>query len=207
FKESIITYHTEELPSKDFLIKNGYKSVVFSDTDNSHGIDEYYTKNIGTIFYITKNTLQVHTSENIGYYEDYVVEKNTEYLKYRKDILSATSQNKIHMGTGGGTEKWKKNYSGGSSPINTLGNSTLSLKEGAAYLGGLALLLPLFLMLEASHGRAWFTPTTSTSSGTSGGGNSYRSSSWGSSFKSSSSSSSSSSVSSFGGGGFSKGGG
>ncbi len=207
FKESIITYHTEELPSKDFLIKNGYKSVVFSDTDNSHGIDEYYTKNIGTIFYITKNTLQVHTSENIGYYEDYVVEKNTEYLKYRKDILSATSQNKIHMGTGGGTEKWKKNYSGGSSPINTLGNSTLSLKEWAAYLGGLALLLPLFLMLEASHGRAWFTPTTSTSSGTSGWWNSYRSSSWGSSFKSSSSSSSSSSVSSFWGWGFSKWGG
>lgn len=86
-------------------------------------------KNIGTIFHITRNTLQINTSEKIGCYEDYVVGKNAEYLKYRKDILSATSQNKIHMGTGGGTEKWKKNYSGGSSSANTLGNNTLSLKD------------------------------------------------------------------------------
>lgn len=206
FKESIITYHTEEFPSKEFLMKNRMKSVKFYDTDSSNSIDSYYKWVLWKTFSLENIEMKISTESSIGYYEEYVVEKNGEYLKYRKDILKTTESNTIKIGNGGGTEKWKKStalwwsYSGAT--------EQLSLKEWMSYLGWLAILLPLFLMLEWNNGTA-LIKNTGQSSSTTGGSFGVRSS-WGFwwSFKSSSySSSSSSSISSFWGGGFSKWGG
>ncbi len=205
FKESIVTYHTEEFPSKEFLMKNGFKYIKLYDADTSNSIDSYYKWVLWKTFSLENIKLTLNTISSIWYYEEYVVEKNSEYLKYRKDVLKTTQANTIKIGSGGGTEKWKKssalsgNYDGTAEP--------LSLKEGMSYIGWLAILLPIFLMLEWSNGTALIN-NTGKSSVSYGGSSGIRSSGgfW-SSFKSSSPSSSSSSISSFWGGGFSKWGG
>ncbi len=205
FKESIVTYHTEEFPSKEFLMKNGFKYIKLYDADTSNSIDSYYKWVLWKTFSLENIKLTLNTISTIWYYEEYVVEKNSEYLKYRKDVLKTTQANTIKIGSGGGTEKWKKssalsgNYDGTAEP--------LSLKEGMSYIGWLAILLPIFLMLEWSNGTTLIN-NTGKSSVSYGGSSGIRSSGgfW-SSFKSSSSSSSSNSISSFWGGGFSKWGG
>ena len=207
FKESIITYHTEEFPSKEFLTKNNFRYIKLYDTDTSNSIDSYYRWVLWKTFSLKNIKLTLSTLPSIGYYEEYVVEKNGEYLKYRKDVLKTTQSNTIKIWSGGGTEKWKKSSAlGGSSSSGSV--QPLSLKEGMSYIGWLAILLPIFLMLEWTNGTA-LANKSNTSSVLYNGSSGVRSS-WGfwSSFKSSSSSSSSSSsISSFWGGGFSKWGG
>ncbi len=204
FKESIVTYHTEEFPSKEFLMKNGLKNVLLYDTDESNSIDAYYRWVLWKNFTIANIPLTLSSSSSIWYYEEYIVEKNTEYLKYRKDIMKTTEEGKIHIWSSGGTEKWKKSSAITRSPSGI--TEQLTLKEGMAYMGWLAILLPIFLMLESSKGTPIFTSSPGNSSSFWWSSGIRSSSNWWWSFTKSAWSTSSS-VSSFWGGGFSKWGG
>lgn len=207
YKENVVTYRVDEMPKSEFLLSKNIKDIYFFDTDSSNTIDTYYQWILGDAFDYHNYTVDSTLPENIGFYEDYVVQKNYEYLLYKKEILSKNENIKKSLMEWWGTEKWKwkSKKSANSSNVES---SPISLKEWLVYLGWLAIILPLFLLLEA---RWWASVFTRNSSGwwnyTPTGSSSFRSSgSWGSSF-SHTPSSSSSSISSFGGGGFSKWGG
>ncbi len=206
WKENIVIYRVDELPQKTTLLEYGIKDIYFFDTDTSTTIDSYYQAQLGDIFSFQSHTITSSTSHSIWYYEDYVIAQNQEYLIYKKEIFSKNTALRSTMLQGGGNEKWtqKKSSNSGSKNLGT----PIPLKESLAYLGWLAIILPLFLLVEARGGSSVFVKN-----GTGGwnynGGSSIRSSgtSWGWAFTHSSSSSTNSSISSFGGGGFSKWGG
>lgn len=207
YKENVVTYRVDEMPKNEFLLNKNIKDIYFFDTDSSNTIDTYYQWILGDTFNYHNYTVDSILPDNIGYYEDYVVQKNYEYLLYKKEILSKNENIKKSLMQWWGTEKWKWKSKKSTSSSN-IESSPISLKEWLVYLGWLSIILPLFLLVEA---RWWASVFTRNTSGwwnyTPTGSNSFRSSwSWGSSF-SHTPSSSSSSISSFGGGGFSKWGG
>lgn len=87
WKENAVTYRVDDLPSRDFLLEKNIKHIYFFDQDDSSKIDDFYSKRMGDIFAIKKYQIPASESEKIGYYEDYVVAKNAEYIEYRKNIL------------------------------------------------------------------------------------------------------------------------
>lgn len=210
WKENVVVYRVDEIPKSRLLLDQGIKDIYFFDTDSSNSIDTYYQSILGTVFTFHNSFIDAAPIENIGFFEDYVVQKNQEYLQYKKEVLRKNEAIKKSMQLqwwGMEKWKWKSNFSD-NSPSHL--KQPISLKEWLIYLGWLAIILPLFLLVEARWGQSVFTKNKSgwwnyTPSGSS----SVRSnsSSWGSSFSRSTSSSSNSSISSFGGGGFSKWGG
>lgn len=210
WKENVVIYRVDEMPKSKFLLDQGIKDIYFFDTDSSNSIDIYYQSTLNTVFTFHNSIIDTVPIENIGFFEDYVIQKNYEYLQYKKEVLSKNEAiKKTLQEQWWGMEKWKwKSSSSSNNPEYS--KQPISLKEWIAYLGWLAIILPLFLLVEARWGQGMFIKNTSgwwnyTPTGSSG----FRSnsSSWGSTFSRSTSSSSSSSISSFGGGWFSKWGG
>jgi hypothetical protein len=107
WKENIVTYRVDELPDTKMLLEYEIRDVYFFDTDNSTAIDTYYRTQLGDIFSYESHTLTSTLQGSIGYYEDYVVTQNQEYLIYKKEILSKNTALHSTMLQGGGNEKWK----------------------------------------------------------------------------------------------------
>ncbi len=208
WKENIVTYRVDEMPKSELLLKQNIKDIYFFDTDSSNAIDAYYQSTLGKLFHFHSYIIDSIVPENIWYYEDYVVEKNQEYLVYKNEILSKNEILKESLKEGWGMEKWKGKSNIFARP--EISRSQISLKEWMIYLGWLAVILPLFLLMEV---RWWQGVFTKSSTGwwnyTPSSSSSFRSSSssWWSSFTHTPSASTSSSISSFGGGWFSKWGG
>lgn len=209
YKENIVTYRVDEMPSSEFLLNRNIKDVYFFDTDSSNTINTYYQWILGDIFKYHRYIVDSILPDSIGYYEDYVVQKNHEYLIYKKEIFSKNEGVRKSYTGWWGMEKWKWKSKSSQTTGNS-GSSPISLKEWLAYLGWLAIILPLFLLVEARWWASVFIKNAPSGWGqySPTGSSGYKSSgSWGSSFSRSPSSSSSSSIKSFGGGGFSKWGG
>ncbi len=233
FKEWKFVYRVDEYPSKEWLLSKDIKQVVICDMDNTPEINmQYKTIVLGDNFPVeTFHTPYQPKTDTIGWYEDYVVSKNREYVQYRKDILDKLkheSVSKVNIQKSGTNlpKAGKISASANSKNINTrevTAGNPMEKKEIMFFLGSLGVIFALVVMYDLRGGQGWFTNGTtgsgSTGSTTSssgwrfhpyvgnstsifGGGGSSSSSSIGGS-----KSSSSSSISSFGGGGFSKGGG
>lgn len=210
WKENVVIYRVDEMPKSKFLLDQGIKDIYFFDTDTSNSIDTYYQSTLDTAFIFHNSVINAAPIENIWFFEDYVVQKNYEYLQYKKEVLWKNENIKKSLQQqGGGMEKWKWKSSS-SSNNSGYSKQPISLKEWLAYLGWLAIILPLFLLAEARWWQGVFTKSQSgwwNYTPTRSSGFRSSSSSWGSTFSRSPSSSSSSSISSFGGGWFSKWGG
>lgn len=195
FKENTIIYRADDLPDEKWLLNHDIREVYLFDSDNSRNFDKIYSRLLGENFHIYSEKFEQKNQNSIGDFEDYVSEKNVEYLDYKR--LISEKNNTLVTGkwttlvAAGGTEKWNKS------------------KEQFSWALDQSQLFKIFYILIAFFILMWllgaFGNGGSSSSGTYGWGGIYMW--WGSSYGSSSSSKSSdskSSVSSFGGGGFSK---
>jgi hypothetical protein len=233
FKEWKFVYRVDEYPSKEWLLSKDIKQVVICDMDNTPEISmQYKTIVLGDDFPVeTFHIPYQPKTDTIGWYEDYVVGKNREYVQYRKDILDKVkdeSVSRVNIPPSGTNlpKAGKVSASANSKNINAReapAEKPTEKKEIVFFLGSLGVIFALVVMYDLRGGQGWFTNGTtgsgSTGSTTSssgwrfnpyvgnstsifGGGGGTSSSSIGGS-----KSTTSSSISSFGGGGFSKGGG
>lgn len=208
FKENTVIYRIHDFPESSWLLQKWIHDIYSFDSDNSRKIDSFYKHSLEDIFSFHTETYKQYDIDSIGFYEDYVALKNTEYHNYKQTILT---KNQALVGSNGlkGTvssnsgwlEKWKKWNTWNTSP------RPLSALEVLTYAGWLALLIPIIIVLASK----WWAPflgwSSSSSSSSSYGWNSIIFGWWGgsSTIGSSSSKSSSSTISSFWWGGFSKG--
>jgi hypothetical protein len=100
WKENIVTYRVDEMPKSEMLLKYNIKDIYFFDTDTSNSIDTYYQSTLGKVFTFHNFYIESNKSDSIGYYEDYVVAKNLEYLKYKEEILSKNEHLKASLNEG-----------------------------------------------------------------------------------------------------------
>lgn len=87
WKENVVVYRVDEIPKSRLLLDQGIKDIYFFDTDSSNSIDTYYQSILGTVFTFHNSFIDAAPIENIGFFEDYVVQKNQEYLQYKKEVL------------------------------------------------------------------------------------------------------------------------
>jgi hypothetical protein len=177
--------------------------VVAFDSDNDVGnFMDYYKDEINSktkwIVY-QKSSYAQNSIKNIGFYEEYLVEKNWEYLNYKKELEKELARWNPSQTT-------EYDYQ---PRVNNNDNDPVDNQLSAAWFYVVA--VPIMIILGFAYLSSWgsSTPGGYISTGSSSGWNSYWGSSWGSSssWSSSDSSSKSSGISSFGWGGFSKWGG
>lgn len=196
-------YRLDKYPDREFLESKNIKNITFFDSDNDiWSIWKYYIENIKKENYDVKFKgikYNLKDIKNIWFFEDYLVERNYEYLKYKKNILDKTYSSYWNL------DKYiDKTKSAQSS--NIVSSKENRKKEEIRKMLPLLILYPVLIVMffykDLSLPKSW---TTTTSWWTNIINTWW--SSWGSSLWSSSSStkSSSSLIKSFWWWGFSKG--
>jgi hypothetical protein len=83
-------YRLDKYPDVDFLLAKDIEMVVAFDSDNDMGNfmdyykDEINSKTKGIVY--QKSSYSQNNISNIGFYESYLLEKNQEYMNYKKDL-------------------------------------------------------------------------------------------------------------------------
>lgn len=169
FKEHVVTYKAEDIPHRDILLNKGIKTIFIFDQDDHSIFESYYQKH-GDIFDIKKYRIPSIKSGKIGYYEEYLLEKNREYLEYRKNILTLTKNTATQ--TPNTIKKIRVGEDAFVAP-NSINKNTIDGYEKMVSLFGLGIMFIIFLLLVSS-------PLGNLSGIFSGGGSSSSSSSsWG----------------------------
>lgn len=102
-------YRLDKYPTTDFLLKKSIKNVIVLDSDKDvwEGMEFYqkYIKeaNAGINFKHEKYTLK--DIADIGYYEDYLVKQDGEYMRYKANIIDKTA---LDIGSENTKKKWDK---------------------------------------------------------------------------------------------------
>lgn len=106
-KEQKNIYRLDTYPDENFLLNKDIKNIYVFDNDDIPGkMIDFYTENIKTIP-IKKYKYFLVQEKKIGYYEDYLISKNKEYLVYKKNIeIKALNNYRVYNNT-----SKKSNYS------------------------------------------------------------------------------------------------
>lgn len=118
WKNPRIIYRLDEYPDANWCTNKGVKSVLLIDSDSSRNFDTHFSEKLGTVAEIFQESASYTSPEKIGFYEEYVVARNKEYLVYRKDRVSGIQSdlgNSSEYGEQKASGKTKNSLSGGNS--------------------------------------------------------------------------------------------
>ena len=154
-------YRIDKYPDKDYLNSKNIETINIFDNDNSIWAWINYYKDTVDKIKINQLKYELIQGISIGYYEDYLVEKDKEYSNYKFEIEKKITNNyDIYKQNNVKPNNIKDNYIKNSNKnINPVDYKLIP------YLVVFPILLISFFIATSKWWNLWWNPTTSSSVG------------------------------------------